>query len=97
MRRAILVALAVGLAGCGANYCDKAEECAKKSGTAFSKTQCENTVKTEQEMADSKGCGSQYGDLESCTAGLTCDQLSSANGIATNCGAATNAYVKCMQ
>ncbi len=101
MRRAIVaVALVVGLAGltgCGASLCDKAEECAKKAGTTFSKTECENTDKTNKEKADSKGCGSQYSDLASCAAGLSCDQFNSDTGLSTNCGAKVNAYNKCMQ
>ena len=78
--------LAVGLVGC-ADVCAKSEECAKKSGTSFSITQCRTDVTSERERAQTKGCSAEFSALEGCIAGLTCDQLNSATGLTTNCGA----------
>jgi len=101
MKRVIMAAaLVIGLGvlqGCGKSYCDVAEDCAKKAGTTFSKTQCETDVKTSKEKASSKNCGSQADDVESCYAGLSCDQLNSDNGTTANCGGKIDALNKCMQ
>ena len=87
----------VALSGCGADLCGKQAECAKKSGTAFSETECRSQDKTDREKAASMSCGSQYDELSSCIAGLTCDQLGTLDAIAANCGAKLNAYSKCVQ
>ncbi|MDP1822863.1 MAG: hypothetical protein Q8L48_06465 [Archangium sp.] len=88
--------LAVGLVGC-ADVCAKSEECAKKSGTSFSVTQCRTDVTAEREKAQTKGCSSEFSALEACIAGMTCDQLNSATGLTTNCGAQVEKANKCLQ
>jgi hypothetical protein len=88
---------AVMLSGCGADLCAKAADCAKKAGESFSETQCRTDQKTNRELASTKGCGSQFDELANCIAGLSCDQVSSQTGVLANCGAAANAFSKCMQ
>ena len=56
------------LAGC--DICTKAEECAKKAGTAFSISSCRTDATRSREQANTKGCASEYGALESCAASL---------------------------
>lgn len=96
MTKNILVSIAVlVMTGC-ADICAKGDECAKKSGTAFSITECRTSATAERERASSKGCAAEYGAFEACAAGLTCDQLSSDNGLTTNCGAQIERANKCL-
>ncbi len=86
----------LGIAGCqngvGA-LCDKSQECATKAGTAFSRTECENNLKTDQEKADSLGCSGEYDAVLGCIADLDCGvTLSQINA---NCGAQIKALEKC--
>lgn len=95
MMKGISIAVLM-LAVTGCDICTKSEECAKKSGTAFSITECRTQAQTSREQANTKGCGAEYGALESCAASLTCDQLNSANGLTTNCGAQIEKAAKCL-
>ena len=97
MKKSILVSmLLMGLTGC-ADICAKSEECAKKAGTTFSISECRTTAQADREKANTKGCTAEYGALESCAAALTCDQLNSATGLTTNCGAQLEKAAKCLQ
>ncbi len=87
----------LGIAGCqgGAGaFCDKAQECATKAGDAFSRTECEDSLKTDQEKADSLGCSGEYDAYLSCLADLDCGATLSQ--IDANCGAQTKALLKCL-
>ncbi len=87
--------LMLALAGCG-DICAKSEECAKKAGNAFSISACRTQAQQGREQANTKGCSAEYGALESCAASLTCDQLSSPNGLSTNCGAQIDKANRCL-
>jgi hypothetical protein len=92
--------LAVGLLGCGGAtgaFCSKSQECAQKSGATFSISECQNNVTANREKAASKNCASQFDDLATCLAGLSCDAINDANAQEANCGGKNNTYVKCMQ
>lgn len=78
--------------------CAKAQECAEKAGTEFSKTECENEAKEESEKADTAGCGDEYSDYASCANGvdIECgDNLG--NKLLAECGAEAKAYQKCAE
>ena len=96
MMKALSISMMMlALAGC--DICTKSEECAKKAGTAFSISTCRTDATRAREEANTKGCAAEYGALESCASGLTCDQLSSQNGLATNCGAQIDKATRCLR
>lgn len=77
--------------------CDKAQECAEKSSTPFSKTECVENAKKAREKADSVKCGDEYGDVASCVNGIdfACsDDLD--KKINAECGAEIKKYEKCL-
>ena len=90
-----IAVLMLAVTGC-ADICAKSEECAKKAGTAFSISDCRTQAQSGREQANTKGCAAEYNALEACAASLTCDQLSSANGLTTNCGAQLEKAAKCL-
>lgn len=88
-------------AACGssdlASLCGDAEECARKAGTPFSRTECENNAKSEKEKYDTAGCGDQYGDYASCVTGLNFECSDNAgNKIAAECGREVKALADCI-
>lgn len=98
----VLGAAGALLFACGASdladLCDKAEECAKKSGTAFSKTECQNNAKAEKEKAETKGCADQYQEYVDCVTDLDIqcgDDLT--KKIQAECGSKVNPLNKCLQ
>lgn len=50
--------------------CSNAEECARQSGRAFSRTECENDARAERERAETAACGNEYGEYANCAIGL---------------------------
>ena len=92
----------------GGDRCSKQAECAKKAGNSFSETECRTGDTADREKATSKGCTSQYDDLNGCISALSCDSINNlvtcdANGACfwtttatNNCGAKINLYDKCM-
>ena len=99
----VLSVACLSVAACGGGgdlsaLCSKAEECAVKAGTEFSKTKCENDAKQAAERADTAGCGDQYGDYASCANGLDIqcgDDLG--RKLSAECGAEEKAYAKCSE
>lgn len=90
------------LTACGSSdlssLCDKAEECAKKSGVAFSKTECVNSAKAEKEKMETSGCGDQYQDYVDCVTDLSIecgDDLT--RKVEAECGSKINAVNKCLE
>ena len=97
MIKSVLVGmLALAATGC-VDLCAKSEDCAKKAGNTFSITECRTSLTSDREKSNTKGCSAEFSALESCLGGMTCDQLASATGAATNCGAQIDKYAKCMQ
>lgn len=103
-RKVLVVLGTVGalLIACGSDdlsdLCDTAEECAKKSGTAFSKTECENEAKADKEKAETKGCADQYDEYVDCVLDIdiSCgDDLN--KKIQAECGGKANTLKKCLE
>lgn len=93
---------ALFLAACGntdlSPLCDKAEECAKKAGSAFSRSECVNDAKAEREKADTRGCGEEYQAFVDCATGLRLecgDDLP--KKLAAECGGKISAFNKCAE
>jgi len=79
------------------SVCEKADECARKAGTAFSKTECENAAKAEKEKAETAGCADQYAEYVDCVTGLDLQCTDGTSKIQAECGAKVNAVNKCME
>ena len=92
------------LVACGGGdadaICDQQEDCAKKASASFSVTECkQNNVKAREE-ADTQGCSDEYGDAESCIAGLDfqCEDFQGDGFVrksVAECGAKVEKYNKC--
>ena len=80
------------------SLCGKAEECAKKSGTPFSKTECENEAQTEQEKAESAGCEEQYSEYANCVTDVDFECGDDVNTkVQAECGSKISALQKCLE
>ena len=97
----VLSMLGMLVIACGSDdlssICDKGEECAKKSGTPFSKTQCENEAKAEKEKAETAGCEDQYSEYVDCILGMDLECGDSSQKVQAECGAKISAVEKCLQ
>jgi hypothetical protein len=91
----VAAVLAMGLVGCGTGFCERQEDCAKKSGMVFSVTECRTQDKIDREKSDAKSCAKQYDELTSCIGGLSCPI--SAESIVGNCGNKYQLWEKCVQ
>ncbi len=87
--------LAMGLVGCGTGFCERQEDCAKKSGAVFSVTECRTEDKINREKSDAKACGKQYDELTSCIGALSCPITTET--ISGNCGGKAQLWLKCVQ
>lgn len=95
MKKLMMVVL-LGVVGMSCrDFCAVAEDCAKKSGAAFSITQCRNEYQTAREQANTKGCASQFDDFYNCSGSLACGATT--DQVAANCGAKANSLIKCLQ
>jgi hypothetical protein len=96
MKRLLAMTCVLGVVGMGCrDLCAVAEDCAKKSGDAFSITQCRNEYQTGREQANTKGCAPQFDEYFNCISNLQCG--STDEQISANCGAKGNAFSKCLE
>lgn len=90
--------LAIGCAGesGGDQFCGRVQQCAERSGAAFSETECRTDLQKLSEQADTAGCGDEYADYMDCVGALefACsDDLETM--IRTECGAKMKKVGKC--
>lgn len=100
----LVAVVGMTLVACGGgdaeSLCEQQEECAKKAGTGFSVTECKESLVKDREEANTEGCGDEYGEAESCIAGLefSCADFSG-DGFnkksLAECGSKIEKYNKC--
>jgi len=96
----IVALLLVCIPACGSdadNLCGKEEECAKKAGTPFSKTECEDNFKKAKEEAKTAGCEDEYSKALSCAADIDFECSDNFDEkLSSECGAKERDLVACM-
>lgn len=92
------------LVACGGgdadSICDQQQECATKASKSFSVTECKESNVKAREEADTEGCSDEYGEAESCIAGLEFECADfQGDGFSrkslAECGSKLEAYSKC--
>lgn len=91
------VVVGCGGANGGEQLCERVNECAVKSGAAFSESACKDDMKQSLEEAETSGCGDEYADYMDCVGSLELECSDDLEArIVSECGAKVKKAAACV-